>query len=111
MDKIKIKVMRRTRDGAKEVFIDGYTTSDIPGLGVHRANNSKKWTITHLESGYSVMGWFPLLSSRRDAYLVAKGVARCGDWTKDIEDIKTDMEMKERVGKVYKVDFAYLNRG
>jgi hypothetical protein len=109
MDKIKVKVTKGSRNGPVETFVDGYTADDIPGLGIHKSDCGRDWMITHLESGMDTVPSFVVLKRRKDAYAVAREIAKCGDWKRDRREILSDTEFVRAFQEVFRRDeFRYL---
>jgi len=105
MDKIKVKVTKGSRNGPVETFTDGYTADDIPGLGIHKSDCGRDWVITHLESGMDIVPGYMELKRRKHAYTVARGIVRCGDWTRNRREILSDREFVQEFQRVLRDDF------
>lgn len=63
------------------------------GLAVHRAHNGTGWVITHLASGYSVLGG---IRRHRDAITVARRLLDAGNWTRSRGAVLGDWNLRDR---------------
>jgi len=60
-------------------LVDGYVSTEFPGIGLHRAaGNSDWWTATHVDSGLAVASMF---SRRKDAAKFAAEASALTDFT------------------------------
>lgn len=87
--------VRTTSRQAKRVEVE--TLWYEKGLAVHKAHNATGWVITHLASGYSVLGG---IRSHRNAITVAKRLLDAGDWTRSRSAVLGDANLRDRFAQI-----------
>jgi hypothetical protein len=74
--------------------IDGYISDATAGLAVHPQSPAETaWNVTHIASGRTVARDLKTLRAAQEAAL---RLAPLGDWTRGMQEILDDTEMRER---------------
>lgn len=94
---IRIRVPIATADGTH--WRDGYDAG-VPGLAVHRSKRvgGMGWTVTHEESGYSILP----ARTKREALELARQLGALVDWTKSREVLQRNARVIGRCRAIQK---------